>query len=508
MKISSRLLQVSFYVCLFTTLSICYYAGTLAYASQHKSQITLIFKRPPLLSDTISVSAKSGILDGAPITLWENFSSIPIRPSAVETDTISVWINSAKVKLRHRYRAFFYSDIVLYPNDTLEISYLDDNPIFQISNRQTKLYDLALDSLLYESLYAKQQFPALLFYQTYPILQNMGTEKSGQIFDPQEEEHWALKALEEMHGERVFIDSLLDADLISEDVHAIKKDQLSFMPHVLEYKRRQISDLDVRAIIDSIANSGIDLPYSYFLNLSELFATRQLATEAPLLYHHKTAPVLQGQDSYTMLEASDIFPARIKELLLFKQVQKVAAHSSLEDFRAVFEQFANYATDTTLINAIQREYLLDFDAFRSTAETAILLLTDQKRLTLEQLVTNNKGQVLYVDFWASWCVPCRQAMPASHKLKERYKDKPIKFIYISIDRKFDDWIHAAREEGLLNDMNSFLYLNAGTSDWARQLGLQTIPRYVIFNKNGEMSYPNALGPSAAELKYILDKHLE
>ena len=44
-----------------------------------------------------------------------------------------------------------------------------------------------------------------------------------------------------------------------------------------------------------------------------------------------------------------------------------------------------------------------------------------------------RGQITYVDFWASWCGPCRLSLPALNQLKNQFKDRPVQFLAVSID---------------------------------------------------------------------------
>ena len=51
----------------------------------------------------------------------------------------------------------------------------------------------------------------------------------------------------------------------------------------------------------------------------------------------------------------------------------------------------------------------------------------------ELSMSDFRGQITYVDFWASWCGPCRLSLPALNQLKDQFKDRPVQFLAVSID---------------------------------------------------------------------------
>lgn len=196
------------------------------------------------------------------------------------------------------------------------------------------------------------------------------------------------------------------------------------------------------------------------------------------------------------------FSYKVKEFFLYRMLLSINSRESKETSQIYFERFKEFSKDETLIKQLEKDYL--YSNVKNENKEIILIDKSKSEFDFKTLINKYKGKVIYVDFWASWCTPCRAEMPASKKLSEKYKN--IKFIYISIDKNFDSWLKAFTKDGIIVQ-NNYLALNYSEATFFNKIQLKTIPRYLIFNKEGQLINSNAPTPNSDEIHKELDKYL-
>lgn len=66
-----------------------------------------------------------------------------------------------------------------------------------------------------------------------------------------------------------------------------------------------------------------------------------------------------------------------------------------------------------------------------------IVVEEVNKTKLEKLIKNRNGKILFLNVWASWCPPCKKEFPDLVKLAEKYKNKRVEFVGLSVDDKSD-----------------------------------------------------------------------
>lgn len=111
------------------------------------------------------------------------------------------------------------------------------------------------------------------------------------------------------------------------------------------------------------------------------------------------------------------------------------------------------------------------------------LPTANGQVDLESL----KGQVVYLDFWASWCKPCKSSFPWLHEMKARYKDKGFEVLAVNLDKE-----RALADEFLKKMDVNFVIAFDESGDTATKYELRGMPSSYMIGRDGKL-YASHIG---------------
>ena len=119
----------------------------------------------------------------------------------------------------------------------------------------------------------------------------------------------------------------------------------------------------------------------------------------------------------------------------------------------------------------------------------------------ELKLSDLRGKVILVDFWASWCGPCRRENPNVKKVYEKYKDQGFDILGVSLDRQNDAWVKAIAKDGL--EWHHISDLKGWQSAAAAAYGVRSIPATFLLDAEGKIIARNLRGDALeAKLKEV------
>jgi thiol-disulfide isomerase/thioredoxin len=168
-----------------------------------------------------------------------------------------------------------------------------------------------------------------------------------------------------------------------------------------------------------------------------------------------------------------------------------------QDF-ASYESLANSLKKNYPASGFAQSFINRVEQMKATAVGALapeinMPNPDGSNIPLSSL----RGKVVLIDFWASWCGPCRAENPNVVKLYQAQKAQGFEVYSVSLDKDKSAWIKAIEKDGLVwpSHVSDLAYWSSSV---VKQYGFQGIPFTVLIDREGKIVAKGLRGPQLEE----------
>jgi thiol-disulfide isomerase/thioredoxin len=225
--------------------------------------------------------------------------------------------------------------------------------------------------------------------------------------------------------------------------------------------------------------------------------TPELQSEIQEKYESLTKELLQISVKFLDENPGSILSAYVLLSALSQDID-------IETVQSAYGKFDENTKNSVFGKIISRELarmktaeIAEGDIFRDMT----MKTPDNKDISISDYA--GKGKYVLLDFWASWCGPCRAENPNVVALYKEYKDKGFEIIGVSLDNNKDAWIKGINDDGITWPQMSDL--KGWESEATMKYKVQGIPFTVLLDKEGKVVAKNLRGEELkSKIKTLID----
>jgi thiol-disulfide isomerase/thioredoxin len=370
-------------------------------------------------------------------------------------------------------------------------------PVITILNRQVTDYESNFESSKQQDLYGDNPSALEDYYYYWSRANGDISPISGTVIS--EELHFMKeKAFKEIDRESIYIDSLHNGKVIGDEIalfyqrkNAYLRDRL----RLFEIERINFSNAEIIGSILSNINRKSEDSSDHISTFHDDFIT--------VYYHGFLSEQLDNERRLDSLIEAGYFSTAFGQSLLFKHLDKLLMTLSVEEGKKLLESRDDHLLSKYVSIYFHSKHNLDQEFDRHW------IISGDRRdaLTFDQLLLENQGKLLYIDFWASWCTKSIQEIPALEKLYRDYPSGQVNIVHISVDKEPEKWKWAEDKYLGFNPWNSFVIRDIDVATISETFTMSAIPRYMLFDQNGNLIHGNAPRPGSEQIRVLLDKYL-
>ncbi|GAB4408326.1 MAG: TlpA disulfide reductase family protein [Bacteroidia bacterium] len=300
-------------------------------------------------------------------------------------------------------------------------------------------------------------------------------------------------------------DEQLQQFMTDAEATSLRADFVQHMRYNIEYS--YLGDVlnfpNYYAYVHQLETHEVVLPEGYygFLDKAELNQPRALLIDeyrdflGSYMYYRVSDDQL-GEEKASLAyalrydAAAEHFEGAVLNVARAQVLLEACLYGDVNTIKGRYEDFSREVFDEDLIAYLLPRYEKALSLARGRVAPDFTVTDDKGN---EVSLSDFRGKVVYIDFWASWCGPCRREMPASRELKAHFKDEEnVVFLYVSVDDSEAAWRQAMEEEQLDG-------VHVWTGGWkghvTESYGIEGIPSYFLIYADGTIADPHAPRPS-------------
>ncbi len=264
-------------------------------------------------------------------------------------------------------------------------------------------------------------------------------------------------------------------------------------PYSAKEIERFVQDNYDNQTLDNFSNDNWLISSSYRKLVSDRFLRYQMIIDTD------GDKILIHDEDYILNKITELYDSQTREYVYVRFMRGSFSRSKdLSELRSTAERFEPFIEDFR--NESYKEYLDQIfqDKVKQLYESQVgkkapmfnLPDTTGKYHSLQDYI----GKVVYLDFWGSWCKPCREETPFLKEIYNEFHDsKDMVFIGIAIKDLEENWIKAVNK-----DKPKWLQLIDVDQKVSKQYHVNILPRYIIIDKEGNLADPDAPRPREKE----------